>query len=156
MNENEIYKTLITSGAYSLPYLLRFEGKGDDGATAYLVNNNEDVVFENQRYLASSFSYTPGKDGAGTLEIDIYARRETNGLIDETLNQERISCDIVGVLVKDEQGEKIVQRLKTYSHKWGTASWENGKMTFTFEGDDRFSMTFPALVFDSNCNRGNT
>jgi hypothetical protein len=49
-----------------------------------------------------------------------------------------------------------VQELRGWKKRYGKAKWTGASATVTFPPDDRLSMTFPALVFNGDNNRGNS
>ena len=148
---NSIFNKLTRSGGYSLPYLIRLHD-ADNTADYYFINDNRSLEYDGHTYVASTFEYTPnsslqGADGGGRLEIQV-----VDNLIIEALETfSTLYLEAVGVLL--ENG--TVQEIKTHSHKYGQAVWQEQTLTYTFEADDRMGMTFPALIFSTYNNRGN-
>lgn len=148
MDTQQLWHTLQHSGPYSLPFLLEVQDT-QKNTCLYLVNDTQDCVYNGNTYKASSFDYTPQAQGKATLTIDL-VKQDT--LIDLIRNSQSIQAKITGVLCQDGS----VTPIKHYVHTSGTVSWDATKATITFSGDDRFGMTFPALIFNSYNNRGNT
>lgn len=138
------------SGSYSLPYLIHLYNKKHD-IDMYFVNDTEDHVFEGVTYSAESFHYQPspseyGLTGGGTLEISVVG----NQVID--LAHTDINLDVIGVIQED--GE--ITKLKQFSHRNGRVTMNRNKAKFVFSRDERLDMSFPALVWNAQNNRGNT
>lgn len=145
-------KLIQRRGAYSLPYLIHLY---DDGGkiSLYFINDVKDVSFGGNTYKAAAFSYTPnaavmGFSGGGTLSIET----DGNYVINLTDNNYTIRLDVIGALMEDGS----VTEIRTYSHRYGKASFSKGKCDFTFDKDDRLQMTFPALIWSHLNNRGNS
>lgn len=151
MTDTEIYEALYNGGNFSLPYLLKFTDQNNNVVT--LVNNNEDVLFNNVTYKAASFEYTPpSNEGSGaTLSISTQPN-EDNELFEFVENANyKYSLQVVGVLINN-----TVQAIKSYMHYYGSVSYnEKGVVEFTLESDDRLDMTFPPYKYDTDNNRGN-
>lgn len=149
MTENEIFNRLFSGGRFTLPYLIKFTHP--TAGTIRLVNNNQSVEFEGEQYEVSTFSYTePNNKGeAGTLEVTAV----DNTLIEFIENADyRFRLDVVGVLIEDG----TIQKIKTYSHFFGSVSYSlDMKLSFQLGKDDRLDMAFPPYVFDADNNRGN-
>jgi len=116
-----------------------------------VVNNNADVVYGGHTYTASTFNYLPGEavhgmDGGGTLDIVV----TDNTVIDIIETYRSVKLDVVGVLV-----DSTVSEVQGFSHTWGSVSWDGKKASFTFEKDEKLTMTFPSILLDPSINRGN-
>lgn len=151
---SDLFTTLIQkAGAYNLPFLIHlYDSEGAISIRA--VNDVDDVTYNGVTYSAAAFSYTPnadenGFDGGGSLEI---ALKESDYLVDLVQTTGTVSLDVVGIV--NASGE--VEPIKTWSHKYGTISVTRTSAKFTYEKDDRLEMTFPALIWDYQNNRGNS
>lgn len=149
MNVN-FAKLCQRTGDYKLAWLITLTGP-DVLPVIRLVNNNEDVVYGGHTYSASTFNYLPGEavhgmDGGGTLDIVV----TDNSVIDIIETYRSVKLKVVGVLV-----DSTVSEVQGFSHTWGSASWDGRKASFTFEKDEKLSMTFPSLILDQKINRGN-
>jgi hypothetical protein len=116
-----------------------------------VVNNNANVSFGGHTYTASTFNYLPGEavhgmDGGGTLDIVV----TDNTVIDIIETYRSVKLDVVGVLV-----DSTVSEVQGFSHTWGSVSWDGKKASFTFEKDEKLTMTFPSILLDPSINRGN-
>lgn len=150
MTDAQIFERLFNGGNYSLPYLIKFEHS--DAGTIRLVNNNEDVTFNNEVYKASTFDYTPpSSDGTGG-SLKISSLPGENELFEFVENaDDNYSLLVVGLLV-----ENTPQAIRVYKHFHGVANVdEKGNIEFSLDSDDRLEMTFPPYVFDTDNNRGN-
>ncbi len=141
------------NGSYSLPYLIHLYNS-DGTSNLYAVNNTEDITYNGVTYSAAAFDYTPssfvdGMDGGGKLEIAV---KEHESLVDFVETSENIFLDVIGILSED--GE--IDEISTFKHKYGTISGDRTSITFTYEKDDRLEMTFPALIWNYQNNRGNS
>ena len=150
MNTN-FEKLCMRSGGYALPWLIHLRDEGSIVNYCY-VNNTQSILYNGKTYVASSFSYTPnssenGFNGGGSLEIVV----TDNSIINLIETYRNIRLDVVGVLVEDG----TISEIKTFRHHYGSVSWDGKKATFNFEKDDRLDMTFPALIFNNDNNRGN-
>lgn len=142
-----LYKKLAEGGGYSLPYLLHIAS--EDGAkNLYLINDNTDLTYNGNTYKASNFSYTPNADGDSSLEIELVNSDE---IIDILESGYSFNAELVGIVNDDE-----IQEFATNKHKYGQATWDGKSLSLTMNKDDRLDMTFPALIFNSYNNRGNT
>lgn len=156
---NSSFEKLIRrNGGYSLPYLIHIYGTYlSDGSehevSLYLINDTEALSYDGHVYKASAFTYKSGVfeygfSGGGTLSI---AADEENlfELIDAG---SALTLDVTGVI--DEDGE--VTELRSFSHSYGKVSVSRTQLDFTFDKDERLSMTFPTLVWSAQNNRGNS
>lgn len=142
-----IYRQLAEGGGYNLPYLVHLYSP--DGAThIYLINDNQDMTFGALTYAASNFTFTPNKNGDSTLNIELV---EHDDIIDILEENEYFNIDVTGVFNGDE-----VEAIGQYKHKYGEGTWNGAKLEMKLNKDDRGSMTFPALIFNSYNNRGNS
>lgn len=151
MTNDEIFNALYGGGNYTLPYLLRFSHEKLE--TLYLVNNNENVIYDEKTYLASDFEYTPPAfDGSGG-SLSISSEPNENALFEFIENADyKYRLDIVGALNLDG----TVTPLKQYVHFFGSVTVDaKGKISFQLSGDDRLDMTFTPYKFDTDNNRGN-
>ena len=149
MNVN-FAKLCRRTGGYKLAWLITLSDP-DDTTTLRVVNNNADVVFGGNTYTASTFNYLPGEavhgmDGGGTLDIVV----TDNAVIDIIETYRSVKLEVVGVLV-----DSSVSEVQGFSHTWGSVSWDGKKASFTFEKDEKLTMTFPSILLDPSINRGN-
>ena len=146
---SHIFDKLFNGGRYALPYLVKFNHP--TAGTYCFVNNNENVEYNDEEYIASSFDYTPPKnDGTGaTLTIT----GVDNELVEWIENSDsRISIEIVGVLIEDGS----VFEIRQYRHFFGSVSYSDDmSLEFNLGSDDRLDMTFNPYVYDTDNNRGN-
>lgn len=150
MTESQIFEKLFNGGNFALPYLIKFTHPNADPIR--LVNNNENIVFEGETFNASSFDYSPpSPDGTGA-SLNISSLPGENDLFEfiETVD-DKYKLEVIGLIVEGE-----VQKIRAYRHFHGVATMEeNGRISFTLEGDDRLNMTFPPYTYDTYNNRGN-
>ena len=149
MNVN-FAKLCRRTGGYKLAWLITLSD-ADDATVLRVVNNNADVSFGGHTYTASTFNYLPGEavhgmDGGGTLDIVV----TDNSVIDMIEAYRSVKLEVVGVLV-----DSSVSEIQGFSHTWGSVSWDGRKASFTFEKDEKLTMTFPAILLDPSINRGN-
>ena len=149
MNVN-FAKLCRRAGGYKLAWLITLSDQ-DDTTVLRVVNNNADVVYGGYTYTASTFNYTPaevvhGFDGGGTLDIAV----TDNSVIDIIETYRSVKLDVVGVIV-----DSTVTEIQGFSHTWGSVSWDGKKASFTFEKDEKLTMTFPSILLDPSINRGN-
>ena len=144
-----IFKQLCEGGGYTLPYLLHLYTE-DEKTNIYLVNDNKDCVYESVTFYASNFTYTPNDDGESSLEVELVDKG--SDIIDILDVQYSFRAEIIGALREDG----TVSVNKAYRHHYGSATWDGKGAKITFDKDDRFGMTFPALIFNSYNNRGNS
>ena len=138
-----VFKELTEGGLFNLPFLLHIY---DDSTDLYIINDNENLIYNGHTFEAASFDYTPSTNGGATLGCDIFDKPELLNYI----NRNRIfKCELIGVY----RGGEVVQ-LETYRHNYGDATWDGVKFEIRLDGDDRSSMTFPALIYNSYNNRG--
>ena len=149
MNVN-FAKLCQRTGDYKLAWLIELTGPAALPVVR-AVNNNEDVVYGGHTYSASTFNYLPGEavhgmDGGGTLDIVV----TDNAVIDIIETYRSVKLEVVGVLV-----DSTVSEVQGFSHTWGSVSWDGKKASFTFEKDEKLTMTFPSILLDPSINRGN-
>ena len=144
MNEG-LYNKLLSSGGYSLPYLIRL---WNDNYDFRFINDVRSLELEGKTYAASAFSFTPSDDGDSTLEIEV-ADNKIVSLID---SEDFFEAEFIGIVLEDGQ----VRPLRGWRKKYGNAKWNGKSATVTFPSDDRLTMTFPSLIFNSDNNRGNS
>lgn len=135
-----------------MPYLIKMYHP--DYGALYFVNNNENIVYDSQTFLASTFNYTPPKTIGGVLkdgQLEITAiDNQVIDIIDTS--DELFEITVIGVLNDDG----TVTAMKMFKHQYGSATTtEDMRVVITFTNDDRLSMTFPPYIFDSDNNRGN-
>lgn len=138
-----VFKELTESGMYTLPFLLHIY---DDDNDFYMINDNAPMTHGGHTYQAAAFQYNPGANGSATLELAIFDKPR---LLAYVHGSRAFHCDLVGVYYDSE-----VVTLETYKHKYGEATWDGTRFQIKLEGDDRGSMTFPALIYNSYNNRG--
>ncbi len=145
----DIFYRLFSGGNYALPYLIKFAHP--TAGTICLVNDRDDITYNGEHYIASTFAYTPPDNmgSGGTLKI---SGIET-GLIEfsEEADQD-YELTVVGLIT---QGNTI-QPIRTYRHMHGTVTYtaEMG-LEFSLAGDDRMEMSFTVYTYDTDSNRGN-
>lgn len=143
--DGELYDKLLSGGGYSLPYLIRlWNGERD----YRFVNDARSVEYDGETYAASNFTFTPSDDGDSTLEIEVV----DNSLISLIDSEDYFEAEFIGIILEDGQ----VSPLRGWRKKYGKAKWNGASATVTFPPDDRLSMTFPSLIFNSDNNRGNS
>ena len=138
-----VFKELTEGGLFNLPFLLHIY---DDSTDLYIINDNENLIYGGHNFKAASFDYTPSTNGDASLSCDIFDKPELLNFINRN---RRFNCDLIGVY----RGGEVVQ-LETYRHNYGDATWDGVKFEIRLDGDDRGSMTFPALIYNSYNNRG--
>lgn len=147
-----ISKLFSFNGSYSLPYLINIHDKGRN-IDMYFVNDTKDHEVDGKLYKAEAFNYQPraseyGFSGGGTLEISVVG----NQVIDLIELYSDISIDVTGVL--QENGE--IAKLNHFSHHNGKVTLDRNKATFSLSREERLDMSFPALIFNAQNNRGNS
>lgn len=140
------------NGAYNLPWLIYLHDQANNIQMRF-VNNTSNIVYDENTYQAGCFKYSStagehGFSGGGTLEISVVG----NSVIDLIETYRAIKLEVIGTLCEDG----TVTAIKTFSHHYGKVKVSRTKASFTFEKDDRLTMTFPALVWNSFNNRGNS
>lgn len=152
MNANFI-KMCQRSGGYSLPWLVLLT----NGTTNLrFINDADDYVYDDDTYAASTFGYAPNADdsglsGGGSLQIAAADANAVESIIALIESSTAVQLIVTGVLLDDG----TVSVIKMFQHDYGTVRWDGRTASFTFEADDRLSMTFPALIFSHYNNRGN-
>jgi hypothetical protein len=141
------------TGGYSLPWLITI-GNGD--TTLYYINDTVDREYSGETYKARTFEYTPNPEehgfiGGGTLEIATADAWEVDSINAFIESSSQVSMTVIGILLDDDS----VTELKTFYHSYGSVQWDGKKASFSFDADDRLTMTFPALIFSHYNNRGN-
>src|SRR5678815_971377 len=134
-------KLLQKNGAYSLPFLVKISNHGDTESIR-IVNDVNDVVYQEQTYTASTFEFTPnsdvlGLDGGGRLSITVV----DNNLIELIESNYNLKIEVLGILLDNE-----VTPLENIRSLYGTVTWDGLTAEFDFGPDDRMNMTFPALI----------
>lgn len=138
-----VYKELTEGGLFTQPFLLHIY---DNDSNIYLINDNEDLTYGGHVFTAAAFEYEPSTNGDARLSCEIHDKPALQNYI---LANRFFNCDLIGVY----KGGEVVQ-LETYSHKYGDATWDDGRFEIKLNGDDRGNMTFPALIYNSYNNRG--
>ena len=141
-----ILKELTEGGGYNLPFLVQLSSP-DNSKNIYLINDNKDMVYNGLTYSASNFTYTPSQEGDATFNVELVEHDEIIDLLEEN---NYFNVSVIGVF-----NGKEVEELGQFKHKYGEASWDGMKLEMKLNKDDRGSMTFPALIFNSYNNRGN-
>ena len=141
-----LYKRLSEGGGFNLPYLIHLSSP-DKTIDVYLINDNQGLIYKGHKYTASSFSYIPTPDGEATFSIEIVEHDEIIELLEDN---HYFKVDVIGVF----NGEQV-EPIAVYHHKYGEGTWDGAKLEMKLQKDDRGSMTFPALIFNSYNNRGN-
>ena len=141
-----IYRQLAEGGGYNLPFLVHLSSP-DNATHIYLINDNQDMTYNGHLYAASNFTYSPNKTGDSTLSIEIVEHDEIIDLLEEN---EYFNVEVIGIF----NGEKV-EAIGQYKHRYGEGTWNGSKLEMKLNKDDRGSMTFPALIFNSYNNRGN-
>ena len=138
------------NGSYAFKFLIHLEGT--DGTEFYLVNNKTSVTYGGHTYTASVFAYTSnqmihGFYGGGKLEIT------SSGLpiVEFVESFRNVRLEIQAVVIDGNE----IKPVNFFSHVYGSASVEKGKIIFNFDRDDRLNMTFPATIFTALNNKGN-
>ena len=140
-----LVKALAEGGGYNLPYLLHLFDPA--GAThIYLINDNADLEFKGHIYLSSNFTYTPNPSGDTSLNIEIVEHDE---IIDLLESNYFFNVEVIGIF----NGESV-EEIGQYFHKFGEGSWSGTKLEIKLNKDDRGDMSFPALIMNSDNNRG--
>lgn len=139
-------------GAYSLPYLIHIHNE-DNSYSMRFVNNLQNVTYDGHTYIAAGFSYTPnqsenGFNGGGSLEIGI----KDTLLVDLVESSDNVTLEVIAAISNTLQ----IVPLTNVMHHYGKANGDRTKISFEFNRDDRAEMTFPALIWDTLNNRGNS
>jgi hypothetical protein len=148
MTASQIYRLLFEGGNYAKQYLIKLSHP--TAGTLRFVNNNEDVVFEEQTYKASSFDYTrPDNQGeAGNLSISIVDNADIFEWVENA--DCRYTMEVIGIL-----NGGSVEELKSYRHFYGSVSLgDNNQLEFNLENDGRLNMVFNVYKYDTDSNRG--
>ncbi|WP_147613006.1 hypothetical protein [Treponema pectinovorum] len=140
-----LYKQLVEGGGYNLPFLVHIYDKNNH---IYLINDNKDKQYKGQIYASSSFSYSPARESDSSFSIEIVEHSE---IIEILENNESLNFEFIGIF----NGEEVLT-LGNYFHRYGTAEWSGGELQIKLSKDERGGMTFPALIFNSFNNRGNS
>ena len=155
---SNLSKLFSYNGTYSLPYLIHLSGSYKrNGVTQTIdmrfINDAVSCSYDGNTYTATAFNYTPnaseyGLTGGGTLEISVVG----NQIIDLVEQCSEITLEVVGCMMKNG----TITEMKHFAHKNGTIKVNRNVATFTFKRDERLDMTFPALIWNSQNNRGNS
>lgn len=142
-----IYKQLAEGGGYNLPYLLHIFDV-QNKVSIRLINDTRAMEYKGARYEAAAFKYVPSQEGNGTLSIGVQAHENLIDLVEENY---ALRVEVVGVF----NGESV-EEIGFYKHRYGQASWDGARLELKMNKDDRGNMTFPALLFSTYNNRGNS
>lgn len=142
-----LFKGLAEGGAYNLPVLIHLY---TDDTDIYLINDNVDMEYDGNVYSASTFSFKQSATGDATIQVELVNHDE---IIDLFENNQSFNTEIVGVY---NSGNDEVESFSLYRFKYGQAVWTGKSAQIKLDKDDRLDMTFPALIFNSYNNRGNT
>jgi hypothetical protein len=142
-----IFRQLSEGGGYNLPYLVNLYSP-DGAADFYLINDNQNMEYNGHTYAASNFTYTPSTDGSATFNVELAEHDEIIEILEDNYY---FHVDVIGVF----NGESV-EAISMHRHKYGEATWDGAKLEMKLNKDDRGSMTFPALIFNSYNNRGNS
>lgn len=149
-----VSKLFSNNAGFSLPYLIHLYGtkNGKKSLEMRFINDVKDCKYNGFVYEAEAFDYTPnaseyGMTGGGTLEISVIG----NQIIDLVENYTDITFEAVGVLLDDG----TIEELRFFKHHNGSVSVDRASATFTFKRDERLDMSFPALIWNTQNNRGN-
>lgn len=143
---NILYKQLAEGGGYNLPYLIHIFNE-TKSIELYLINDNKPMTYNGHLYKPSTFTYTPNEEGESTFNVELV---ETDTFIDLLENNTSFKVEVIGIFNGD-----FVQETGLYKHKYGEASWNEKTLEMKLNKDDRGSLTFPALVFNTFNNKGN-
>lgn len=141
-----IHKLLAEGGGYNLPFLVHLSSP-DGELDIYLINDNKDLDYDDNTYLASNFTYAPGEGGEGSFNVELVEHDE---IIDLLENNYYFNAEVVGVFNGEE-----VEEIGQWKHRYGEALWDGAKLDMKLDKDDRGDMTFAAFKFSSYNNRGN-
>lgn len=155
---SNLSKLFSYNGTYSLPYLIHLSGtykRNGEVQTIDMrfINDVTSISYGGHNYIAGTFNYTPnaseyGLTGGGTLEISVVG----NQIIDLVELCTDITLEVVGCMMKNG----TITEMKRFVHKNGDIKVNRSIATFTFKRDERLDMTFPALIWNSQNNRGNS
>lgn len=134
------------NASYAYKWLIELSQNDDK---IRLVNNNTSVIFKEQVYEASSFLYAPkeqvlGFNSEGSLKITTV----DNNLIYWLERSSHIELKVIAVMIDNE-----IQEIKTYNHKYCTATWTANEISLNFKKDDRLEMAYPSLLYNAHTNR---
>ena len=134
------------AGSYSLPWLIKLSNS-DESTVLYRAGNTEDVVYGGHTYTATALEYKPaaevqGFDGGAALSI--YCGSDDT-IIDLIEGNRKILLEVVGAINDDG----TITAVRVFYHTTGSVDWDRTKATFTYEKDERLTMTFPAIVITS-------
>lgn len=141
-----VYKQLAEGGGYNLPFLVRLSNP-ENTFNIFLINDNQDMVYNGLVYKASNFSYKPNNSGDSSFSVELV---EHHAIIDMLEDNYYFKVEVVGIFNGEE-----VEPIGFFKHKFGEATWDGMKLDMKLNKDDRGGMTFPALIFNSYNNRGN-
>lgn len=149
MTNEEIFELLTRpSGGFSLPFLITIT---DGETTLNYVNARNSVELDGTTYEPEVFQFSANADtlgffGGGTLEI-----ARTYDVVSILEKNDSVTITVKGILYDGEAVE-----LKGYTSKYCKATFSKSTVKITLEEDDRLSMTFPATIFNSANNSGNS
>lgn len=139
------------AGSYSLPWLIKLSNVAGTTILRY-AGNTEDIVYTGKTYKATALEYKAaaevlGFDGGASLSI--YCGKDET-LIDLIEAERKILLEVVAAINDDG----TISPVRVFYHTTGTVDWDKTKATFTYEKDERLSMTFPSIVISSLNARG--
>lgn len=141
------YRQLAEGGFFNLPFLLHIKDIAND-TDLFLVNDNVSVTYENTTYAPCSFQLNAHSDEDSSLEIDLVENDSIINMLEEN------SVLSVESLAYFNGVEKMDFLPLVFSY--GSASWSGEKLSLKLSKDDRMGMSFPALIFTTYNNRGNS
>lgn len=147
MTREEMFYKFFEGGNFSCHYLLKFEL---GNSVIRLCDNNKDIVFDGETYLATSLEFTPpDTTGAGaSLKITLIENFDLFSMLASATDNYTLS--VVGVI--NESG--TVEEYESSNHMYGSLSVTQDRvMQFTLDRDDRLEMQFCVYDFDSENNR---
>lgn len=151
MTDAQIFDRLFNGGNYCDKYMLRFSH--NEAGNIYLINDNQNLTYDGNLYLASSFEYhSPDSNGDGG-QLTIHTNENNSQLINflDTID-DTYELEVIGVLIEGTE----VQRYRGFTHYHGEFTIDrNGNVDFTLGKDDRQEMTFIPYKYDTDNNVGN-
>ena len=150
MTAGQIFRLLFEGGNYAKQYLIKLYHA--QAGTLYYVNNNQNVTYDGNTYVAANFDYTPpnSEGDNGSLSISAVDNAEVFAWVDAI--DDKYSLEVIGILNGSE-----VTELRSYKHFYGSVSMsENNELSFSFESNGKLGMTFNIVKYDTDTNRGNS
>ena len=139
------------AGAYSLPWLIKLSN-ADSSTILRYIGDTESKTYDGNVYTATALEYKPsadvlGFDGGGALSI--YCGKD-DLIIDLIESNRSIILEVVGAINSDS----TITPIRVYHHTTGSVNWGKTEAIFTYEKDDRLTMTFPSIIITSDIARG--